>query len=247
MLLFRVCRKYADAFHDAGIGSGVSNEAGFHREWKSQRKSSRVKSALKTVGDIFVPLIPGIVTAGLCAGFAALITQLVPDYADNDFWNLVYQFLTLIQTAFMTYITAWAGYRAAERFGATPIIGGMLGMITSLDGINSISEILGLADKETPLSSMLHSGKGGVLAVIFGVLIMSYVEKWIRARMPESVDMIFTPFLTLILCVIPYVLIILPLFGFVSSGIAWVFGEVCMSESIFVRLLVGYVSAFLFL
>jgi len=241
------CRKYADAFHDAGIGSAVSNEAGFHREWKNQRKSSRIKSALKTVGDIFVPLIPGIVTAGLCAGFAALIAQLVPDYADKDFWNLLYQFLTLIQTAFMTYITAWAGYRAAERFGGTPIIGGMLGMITSLDGINSIAEILGLANSETPLSSILHSGKGGVLAVIFGVLIMSYVEKWIRARMPESVDMIFTPFLTLILCVIPYVLIIMPLFGFVSSGIAWAFGEICMSESIFVRVLVGYVSAFLFL
>ena len=241
------CRKYADAIHEMGIGISTDNAAGFRRDGNGHQKNSRVKNALKTVGDIFVPLIPGIVTAGLCAGFAALIAQLVPNYADNDFWNLVYQFLTLIQTAFMTYITAWAGYRAAERFGATPIIGGMLGMITSLDGINSIAEILGLANKEAPLSSILHSGKGGVLAVIFGVLIMSFVEKWIRSHMPESVDMIFTPFLTLVICVIPYVLIIMPLFGYVSSGIAWVFGEICMSASLVVRMLVGYISAFLFL
>ena len=252
-------RKYADECHELGLEA--SNTANAHaaivhtdddwrknkEELQGRKKGGRIKAALKVFGDIFVPLIPGIITAGLCAGFAALITQAVPDYDHIKVWNIIYNLLTLFNISFMTYLTAWAGYRAAERFGATPIIGGMLGMITSLDGINTIAQLLGLYDENNPLSSILRSGKGGVLAVIAGVFLLSIVEKKIRARMPESVDIIFTPLLSLMICAIPYILVIMPMFGFVSSGIVWVFSQLCLSTSIVVRMIAGYVSAALFL
>ena len=252
-------RKYADECRE--LGFEASNTANAHaaivhtgddwqknkEELQGRKKGGRIKAALKVFGDIFVPLIPGIITAGLCAGFAALITQAVPDYDHIKIWNIIYNLLTLFNISFMTYLTAWAGYRAAERFGATPIIGGMLGMITSLDGINTIAQLLGLYDENNPLSSILRSGKGGVLAVIAGVFLLSIVEKKIRARMPESVDIIFTPLLSLMICAIPYILVIMPMFGFVSSGIVWVFSQLCLSTSIVVRMIAGYVSAALFL
>ena len=214
---------------------------------KPKQRKNPIRTALKTLGDIFVPLIPGVIAAGICAGFASLIAQAVPDYENVPAWNLIYQILSLINASFMTFITAWVGYRAAERFGATPILGGMLGLITSLDGVNSIASILGLANESAPLQSVLRAGKGGVLAVVFGVLLLSFVEKKLRAHMPKTIDIVATPLLTLLICVIPYVLVIMPLFGYVSSGIAWVFGRLCLSESVVVRILTGYVSAALFL
>ena len=262
-------RKYADLCHEMGLPSGSSEAsgsagtAGFGKngaddrenpDWRTykekvrgQQKESRVRSALKMIGDIFVPLIPGILTAGLCAGLASLIAQIVPDYSDRKALNIVWQLLTLINRSFMTYMTAWAGYRAAERFGATPILGGMLGMITTLDGINQISLLMGLYNEQSPLDSVLTAGKGGVLAVIIGVFLLAKVEKKIRSRMPESVDVIFTPLLTLLVCVIPYILVIMPLLGYVSGGIVWVFSRLCMSESVLVRIIAGYVSTALFL
>lgn len=250
-------RKYADEFRAEGISS-LSEEAAGNEDrapdWranknalKGKQNNSRLRTALKTIGDVFVPLIPGIITAGLCAGIAALIAQIVPDYESRKIWNLLYQLLTLLNTSFMTYITAWAGYRAAERFGATPILGGMLGMITSLEGINQIAKLLGLYDEQSPLNSVLRTGKGGVLAVIAGVLLLSFVEKKIRSKMPESLDVVFTPLLSLLACVIPYILVIMPLFGWISGGIVWVFGNLCMSQNIFVRIIAGYVSTALFL
>ena len=263
------CRKYADLCHEmvpasgseeasgasVSAGSAAAGEAAqANTDWKSYKeemrkgqKESRLKSGLKMIGDIFVPLIPGIITAGLCAGFASLIAQVVPDYNDKKVWSLIWQLLTVLNLSFMSYLTAWAGYRAAEKFGATPILGGMLGMITTLDGINQIALLLGLYNEETPLDSILRAGKGGVLAVIIGVFLMAKVEKKIRSWMPESVDIIFTPLLTLLVCVIPYILIIMPLFGFVSGGIVWVFSKLCMSENIFVRIVAGYISTALFL
>ncbi len=207
----------------------------------------RIKYALKIIGDIFVPLLPGIICAGLCGGFASLIAQTVSNLTDNSLWGFVYQVLSLINTAMMSFLTAWAGYRAAQRFGGTPILGGMLGMITSLDGINRISAILGLYNQAVPLDSVLCSGKGGVLAVIAGALLIAYVEKAIRYVMPRSIDVVFTPLLTMLFCVIPYVIFIMPLFGYASGGIVWLFGRACLSDNLIVRAISGYLAAALFL
>ncbi|MBR5094921.1 MAG: PTS glucose transporter subunit IIA [Oscillospiraceae bacterium] len=210
-------------------------------------KRDRIRSALRTIGDIFIPLLPGIISAGLCAGFAALISQTVPDYADNKVWAFLYQILTLIHSSMMTFLTAWAGYRAAERFGGTPILGGMLGMITSLDGINTIASIMGLYNAAVPLDSVLCSGKGGVLAVIAGAFLLAQVERAVRNVVPRSVDVVFTPLLTLFLCAIPYVVLIMPLFGYASGGIVWLFSRACLSQNVFVRAISGYLAAAFFL
>ena len=210
-------------------------------------KRNRIRNALRVIGDIFLPLLPGIISAGLCGAMAALISQTVPDYAENNIWAFIYQILSLINTAMMSFLTAWAGYRAAERFGGTPILGGMLGMITSLDGINQIASIMGLYNSAVPLDSVLCSGKGGVLAVIAGGMLIAWAEKTIRSVMPDSVDVVFTPLLTLLVCVIPYVLFIMPLFGYASGGVVWLFGRACLSENILVRALSGYFAAAFFL
>ncbi len=210
-------------------------------------KQNGIRNPLRIIGDIFIPLLPGIICAGLCGGVASLITQTVPEFADNDVWSFIYQILSLINTSMMTFLTAWAGYRASERFGGTPVLGGMLGMITTQGGINTISAILGLYNSEIPLDSILYSGKGGVLAVIVGALLIANVEKTIRTFMPESIDVVFTPLLTMLLCVTPYIVFIMPLFGYVSSGIVWLFGRACLSGNFFVRAVSGYLAAAFFL
>ncbi len=210
-------------------------------------KRNRIRNALRAIGDIFIPLLPGIICAGLCGGVASLISQAVPNYAESGVWAFIHQILTLINASMMTFLTAWAGYRAAERFGGTPILGGMLGMLTSLDGINRIASIMGLYNDAIPLDSVLCSGKGGVLAVIAGALLIAVVEKTIRSAIPASVDVVFTPLLTMFLCVIPYVVFIMPLFGYASGGIVWLFGRACLSENVIIRAISGYFAAAAFL
>ena len=246
------CRKCADICRSMGIPT--AGEASTKNDWqankaavKAGQKQSKIKSMLKTFGDIFVPLLPGVIAAGLCSGLATLMTQVMPNYAESSFWSIVYNLLALINAAFLSYLTAWAGYRAAEKFGATPILGGMLGMITGLGNIDTISQILGLYDEVQPLDSILRAGRGGVLAAVIGVWCMSYVEKFIRKYMPESLDIMFTPLLTLIVCSVPYILVVMPITGYISTGLCWIVQQVCMSESLIMRLIAGYISTALFL
>ena len=246
------CRKCADICRSMGIPA--AGETDTKNDWqankaavKANQKQSKVKSMLKTFGDIFVPLLPGVIAAGLCSGLATLMTQVMPNYAESSFWSIVYNLLALINAAFLSYLTAWAGYRAAEKFGATPILGGMLGMITGLGNIDTISQILGLYDEVQPLDSILRAGRGGVLAAVIGVWCMSYVEKFIRKYMPESLDIMFTPLLTLIICSVPYILVVMPITCYISTGLCWIVQQVCMSESLIMRLIAGYISTALFL
>ena len=247
-------KKVTDLFkEDAGI-AGMSTDASWQDNkaaMKAGQKQGKVKTALKAVGDIFVPLIPGVIAAGICSGVATLITQAAPNYAEITWLFIVHQFLTMINTAFMTYITAWAGYRAAEKFGATPILGGMLGMITTMANINSISPLVGMwvdeAAGENPLDAVLRAGRGGVLAVILGVLLLAKVEKFVRSKMPDALDIVVSPLVILAVCVVPYVFVIMPITGIISNVLVSVVGSVCMSENIFVRMIAGFLGSFLFL
>lgn len=246
-------KKVTDLFKaDAGVGEAMSTEASWQDNkaaMKAGQKQGKVKTALKAVGDIFVPLIPGVIAAGLCSGFATLITQACPGYADIKLLYIFHQILTMINTAFMGSITAWAGYRAAEKFGATPILGGMLGAITAMANINNIAPLVGMWVPEggDPLNAVLRAGRGGVLAVIFGVLLLAKIEKWVRSKMPDALDIVVSPIIIMFVVVIPYILVIMPITGLISNGLVGVVGAVCMSESIFVRMIAGFLGSFLFL
>lgn len=211
------------------------------------QRQGRIGKMLKSFGEIFVPLIPGIIAAGICSGLATLVAQVFPGYASDPFWGVAWNTLTLISSSFLTFLTAWAGYRAAEQFGGTPILGGMLGMITSLANIDAIARLLGLYDDAQPLNAILRAGRGGVLAVIIGVWILCKIERALHERMPGNLDAVFTPLITLIACVVPYVLLIMPAAGFVSSALVWGVNQVCMNDSIIVRIVGGYLAAAVFL
>lgn len=214
---------------------------------KSLRKKKSLRESFGVIGEIFEPMIPGIITAGLCSGFASLIAQLVPDYSQTALWEILHSLFSLVSSSFMSFMSAWIGYSACKRFGGTAILGGMLGMITELAGINSISQALGLYNAVDPGSSILISGRGGVLAAILGAWIIAKLESFIRKRMPKSIDFVVTPVLVLLITLVPYILIIMPLIGLISIWLCDVVSLVCMSDSVLIRVVAGYICAALFL
>jgi PTS system sucrose-specific IIC component len=247
------CRKCADICADMGIPSDTG-EVSTRKSWQenkaavgSKQKTKNGRTVLKTIGEIFVPLLPGIITAGLCGGISMLLQQILPGWASSKALSILITLLNLINSSFMGVLAAWAGYRSAEKFGGTPILGGMLGIITGLSGINEISTYIGWFNVDSPLDSFLRSGCGGVLAVVTGVYLMVKIEKVLRKKIPESLDTIFTPFITLIITLIPYIFIIMPVCGLISTGLCWIVQRICMSDNVFIRVIAGYILAALFL
>ena len=217
---------------------------------KSGQKQNGFKKALKTIGEIFVPLIPAIIAAGIFNGFAGLITNLQSTgglSADSNVWNTIRLFLSLMGGGFLSYFAIFTGMNAAKQFGATPAFGGMIGAMSIMPGINDISQLFGLYNEEVALKSILTTGKGGVIGVIIGVYLLAIIEKKIRKMVPDVLDVILTPMLTLIISTIIFVVIRMPLSGFASDWLVAGLGLLINSTNPIVSVISGYVLSALFL
>ncbi len=242
-------RACVDALRSLGVGASTEGDSGQDGLPQVQGDGALAtsKRALRSLGQIFAPLIPGIIAAGLCAGVSSLLKQMVPGYEDVPALVVVYNLLAGASSALTTYLTAWAGYRAAEVFGGTPILGGMLGMFTTLDNVNIIASAVGLYDDAQPLNAILRSGRGGVLAAIVGVWLMCRIEHEVHKRMPDALDAVFSPLVTFLFALVPYVLVVMPALGFVSKLLCDLIGFVAINTHPAVRMLAGYLGAALFL
>ncbi|MFQ9977623.1 PTS transporter subunit EIIC [Clostridium cadaveris] len=244
-------KKVCDLFvKDAGVTSAASSDWKENKESiKSSQGQSKVKEALRTIADIFIPMLPAIIAAGLFNGFASLIGQMAPAQiaAKEGFIFILQTVFSLIGGGFLSYFAIYTGINAAKKFGATPALGGMLGAMSIMPQINTISTALGLFNAEVPLESILTTGKGGIIGVIFGVWILSKVENSIRKRVPDVLDLIVTPFVSLIIVAVIFVLIIMPITGYLSDWLVGALSLLINSTNPVVSVISGFVLSALFL
>ena len=154
---------------------------------------------------------------------------------------------SLIGGGFLSYFAIYTGINSAKQFGATEGLGGMLGAMSISANIVTISTTLGLYDESVPLNSILTTGKGGIIGVIIGVYILAKIEKAIRKRIPDVLDLILTPLLTLLISGILFVFIIMPVAGFLSDGLVSVLSIFINSSNPVVSVISGYILSALFL
>jgi PTS system sucrose-specific IIC component len=217
-------------------------------EIKGNQKNSKFKGFLKLISAIFIPLIPAIIAAGLFNGLGSLMGQLMADsIISGSFWEMMILLFKLIGGAFYAYFAIFTGVNAAKVFGATESLGGIIGGITIGANIVAISKMIGLFNETVPLESTLTTGKGGIIGVIFGVWLLSKVEKGLRKRIPDVLDLILVPFLSLLITGILIVFVVMPVAGFFSDGLVFVLSLLVNSTNPVVSVISGYVLSAVFL
>lgn len=216
---------------------------------KAAQKQSGFKKVIRTIAEIFIPLIPAIIAAGLFNGFGSLITTLQGQgvLAKEGFWQAAQLLFTLIGGGFLSYFAIYTGINSAKQFGATEALGGMLGAISIGANIVSLSTMLGLYNEAVPLNSILTTGKGGIIGVVVGVWILAKVERFIRSHIPDVLDLVVTPFVTLLITGLIFVFAIMPVAGFLSDGLVAALSVIINSPNPVVSIISGYVLAALFL
>ena len=216
---------------------------------KGTQKENKFKKAINVIANIFIPLIPAIIAAGIFNGLASLITTLQGQgtLPAEGFWQVTQLMFSLIGGAFLGYFAIYTGINSAKQFGATEALGGMIGAISIGSNIVAISQTFGLYDEAVPLNSILTTGKGGIIGVIMGVYLLAKIEKAIRKRMPDVLELILTPLLSLLITAILFVFIIMPLAGFISDGLVALLSIIINSSNPVVSVISGYILAALFL
>lgn len=182
---------------------------------KAKQKQSPFKSLLKDISNIFVPMIPAFVGAGLVAGIASVLTNLITaGRLDGDTWNYYVMILNILKNGMFTYLAIFTGVNAAQVFKANPTLGGVIGSVILLSGMNPDAPIQNLFTGEA-----LVANQGGILGVIFAVWLLAKLEAVLHKVIPEAIDIIVTPTLCLLIIGLAEIFLIMPLAGAISDSL----------------------------
>ncbi|MET7600659.1 PTS transporter subunit EIIC [Streptomyces sp. NPDC005481] len=182
------------------------------RAARRERNATPFKLLLRRVANIFVPLIPALIGCGVIAGLNGLLVNL-------GLLASLTPALTAVASGFMALIAVFVGLNTAKEFGGTPVLGGAVAAIVVYAGVAKV----------TVFGTTLAPGQGGVLGALAAALLATYVEKWCRGRVPDALDVLLTPTVTVLVAGLVTVYGLMYAAGEVSAAIGtgadWLLGH----------------------
>lgn len=202
---------------------------------KAKQKNDKLNKVLKSIANIFIPLIPAFIGAGLIGGIAAVLSNLmVAGYISGAWITQLITVFNVIKDGMLAYLAIFTGINAAKEFGATPGLGGVIGGTTLLTGIAGKNILMNVFTGEP-----LQPGQGGIIGVIFAVWILSIVEKRLHKIVPNAIDIIVTPTIALLIVGLLTIFIFMPLAGFVSDSLVSVVNGIISIGGVFSGFIIG--------
>ncbi len=210
-----VDKVYKEMAAATGIGEVSKEEV----KAAASEKMNPLQRAIKTLADIFIPILPAIVTAGLLMGINNIMTA--PDifYTGKSFidvhpgWADLANIINMIANTAFVFLPGLIGWSAVNRFGGSPLLGMVLGlMLVHPDLLNAWG--YGSTDK-VPVWNLfgLEIEKVGYQGQVLPVLVASYVlariEIFLRKRIPDSIQL---------LTVAPIALLVTGFLSFIAIG-----------------------------
>lgn len=218
-----VVNKVYDEVMKLDIGASTAEEV---REVKEGNKT-KLQKAVRTLGDVFVPIIPAIVATGLLLGlkgallnnnFLALFGLSTADIPAT--LNTLLDVLTGTTFSFMPALVCWSAFRT---FGGNPVLGIVLGLMLVSP---SLPNAYSVADPNSGVTPLYLFGwipivgyQGSVLPAFVVGLIGSKLEKKLHKIVPEALDLLLTPFSVLTIMMLLSLTVIGPALHLVENGV----------------------------
>lgn len=203
--------------YDEVVALGLTTSSTSEQKAEAAKHGNAFQRAIRTFGDVFVPIIPAIVATGLFMGLRGLLGAFGVTLPED--LNVYSQILT--DTAFIALpaLVVWSTFRV---FGGNPVIGIVLGMMLISGSLPNAWAVASGGD----VTPTIFFGfipvvglQGSVLpAFIIGIL-GAKLEKAIRKVVPDTLDLLVTPFLTLFTMSILGLFLIGPIFHVVENYI----------------------------
>lgn len=192
-----IVNKVYDAFiKEAGITESSKEEV----KQAANARQNVFKRAIKTLGDIFVPIIPAIVASGFLMGIMEALNFMV----NNGFLNIstsgsIYVFAQLFSNTAYTFLPILIAYSAGKAFGANPYLAAVIGMIMIHPNLQNAWTVATEGIQATqPVFFGLYSVdmvgyQGHVIPVIIAVWVLAFIEKRLHKIVPAALDLFVTP------------------------------------------------------
>lgn len=189
---------------------------------------NKFQRAIRMFSDVFVPIIPVLVATGLFMGLRGLLTQeavlavfgMTPDDVPASLLTFT-QILTDTAFSFLPALVYWSTFR---NFGGSPVIGIVLGLMLVSPSLPSSYDVgSGVAEPLEFFGFIRVAGyQGSVLPAFATGIITAKFEKWLRKHIPDAIDLIVTPFITLLVGIVLALFVLGPILHYVENGVLFV-------------------------
>ena len=121
-----VDKVYDEFINVAGISGATKEEA----KAAAAANTNVFQRFIKTLGDIFVPIIPAIVASGFLMGIMNALDFMVKNgFLNIDTTSSIYVFANLFSNIAYVFLPILIGFSAAGVFGGNQYLGAVIGMI----------------------------------------------------------------------------------------------------------------------
>lgn len=214
-----VNKVYDEFIAQAGISGGSKEDV----KQAAAAKQNAFKRAVKTLGDIFVPIIPAIVASGLLMGLLEGFCNLFPSLSGSSTYTIFH----LFSNAAFVFLPILIAISAAKTFGGNQFLGAVIGMIMIHTDLINAWAVSGMEPGTIPTASVwfglydinLVGYQGHVIPVVIAVWIMSKLEKKLHKIVPEIIDLFVTPLVTVLVTGYLTLTIIGPIFSTVENWV----------------------------
>ncbi len=179
------------------------------------KQSSLVSRFIKTIADIFVPLIPVLVGGGMLMALNNVLTS-TDIFGPQSFiemhpeWAGFADIVNLLSAAPFAFLPVLVGFSATKVFGGNPYLGMTMGaaMVSpALMNGYSVAKSLAGVEGTDPMQywnlfglQVQQAGyQGTVLPIMLVAFILSHIEKFFHKILKGTIDFIFTPTLTILI------------------------------------------------
>ena len=193
----------------------------------------------RMLSNIFVPIIPAIVAAGLLMGLLGVVDKVGLGHLTDTWWFML---LDMFSSAAFNFLPILIAISAAKQFKCNPYLAATIGGImihpalqnawTQGSGYETVN-VMGIIDMP------LLGYQGTVLPILIVIFVMSYIEKYTRKFVPKMLDILLTPLITVLLTGFLALVVIGPVANMVGTGISTFFTYALNNFGIFAGLLLG--------
>ena len=203
--------------YDEVVALGLPTTSKDEMKAEAAKQGNWFQRAIRTFGDVFVPIIPVIVATGLFMGVRGLLNALGMTLPDDV--KIYSEILTDTAFIILPGLVVWSTFRV---FGGNPAVGIVLGMMLVSGSLPNAWAVASGGE----VTAMNFFGfipvvglQGSVLpAFIIGVVGAKF-EKAVRKVVPDVIDLLVTPFVTLLVMSILGLFVIGPVFHVVENYI----------------------------
>ncbi|MFZ6040860.1 PTS trehalose transporter subunit IIBC [Vibrio natriegens] len=188
-----------------------------------------VERGISHLAEIFVPLLPAIITGGLILGFRNVIGDIKMFDGQtlteiSQFWATVHSFLWLIGEAIFFFLPVGVCWSTVKKLGGTPILGITLG-ITLVSPQLMNAYLIGKQAPEVWDFGWFVIEKVGyqaqVIPAMLAGVVLAYIEKYLKRITPSYLYLVIVPFVSIIVSVILAHSIIGPFGRMLGNGVAF--------------------------